>query len=61
MTEDQRRRVRRRARNRCEYCQLPQAAIRPRHQIEHVVAIQHGGGDEPSNLALACMYWKSQT
>lgn len=56
MTDDLRRRVRRRARNGCEYCRLPQAVIRPRHQVEHVVAIQHGGGDDAANLALACMH-----
>lgn len=56
MTDDLRRRIRRRARNRCEYCRLPQAAMRPRHQIEHIIAIQHGGDDDPSNLALACMH-----
>lgn len=56
MTDDLRRRVRRRARNRCEYCQLPQAAIRPRHQVDHIIASQHEGGDAPSNLALACIH-----
>lgn len=56
MTDDLRRRVRRRARNRCEYCRLPQAAVLPRHQVDHVIAIQHGGSDDASNLALACLY-----
>jgi hypothetical protein len=47
--------VRRRAGERCEYCHLPQAAVpfAPFH-IEHIVARQHGGSDDPSNLALAC-------
>jgi len=49
--------VRRRALSRCEYCRLPQSAapLAPFH-IEHIVARQHGGGDEPANLALACFH-----
>ena len=46
--------VRRRAENRCEYCLLPQAHSPFTHHIEHIVARQHGGGDEVNNLALAC-------
>jgi len=46
--------VRRRADNRCEYCLLPQAHSELTHHIEHIVAKQHGGGDEVENLALAC-------
>ncbi len=47
--------VRRRAKDRCEYCRLPQSAVQfaPFH-TEHIVARQHGGEDQPSNLALAC-------
>ncbi len=47
--------VRRRAKDRCEYCRLPQSAVAfaPFH-TEHIIARQHGGGDEQSNLALAC-------
>ncbi len=45
---------RRRADNRCEYCLLPQAHSELTHHIEHIVAKQHGGGDEVENLALAC-------
>ena len=47
--------VRQRAGNRCEYCRLHQ-----RHtpvftfHIEHIRAKQHGGTDDPVNLALAC-------
>jgi HNH endonuclease len=56
MTRDLQQRVRRRARYRCEYCQLPQSASRLRHQIDHIVADQHEGGDDPENLALACAH-----
>ena len=56
MTEDRARRVRRRARSRCEYCRIPQSAVRFRHQVDHIIAEQHEGGDEPSNLALACAH-----
>lgn len=46
--------VRQRARNRCEYCRLPQEFSAIRFHIEHVVARQHGGKDNADNLALAC-------
>ena len=47
--------VRRRAGNVCEYCRIPQEAtpLIPFH-IEHIVPKQHGGGDDPDQLALAC-------
>jgi 5-methylcytosine-specific restriction endonuclease McrA len=47
--------VRQRAGSRCEYCRLPEeASALGSLQIEHVVARQHGGTDDPDNLALAC-------
>jgi 5-methylcytosine-specific restriction endonuclease McrA len=47
--------VRDRAGNRCEYCGLPQSAIPYlTFPIDHIRAQQHGGSDDPSNLALAC-------
>lgn len=46
--------VRQRAANRCEYCGIAQEHIVARLQIEHVVARQHGGTDDSSNLALSC-------
>jgi HNH endonuclease len=46
--------VRRRAGNRCEYCLLQQEQSGLSHHVEHIVARQHGGSDDPDNLALAC-------
>lgn len=46
--------VRRRARERCEYCRLPAGASLLPLVIDHVIARQHGGSDDPANLALAC-------
>lgn len=50
-----RRKVRRRARDHCGYCRLPQAAapFLPFH-VEHIVATQQEHDDSPDNLALAC-------
>ena len=49
--------MRRRAANRCEYCQLPQEAT-PfiAFHVEHVIARQHldDGNDDPAGLAYAC-------
>lgn len=46
--------VRNRAGLRCEYCRLHQNYSELVHHIEHIVARQHGGSDDPENLALAC-------
>jgi HNH endonuclease len=46
--------VRRRAAERCEYCHLRQEDSELAHHVEHIVAKQHGGSDDPNNLALAC-------
>jgi hypothetical protein len=55
MDEEAKKFVRRRANHRCEYCRIHQR-IYPdfTFHIEHVVARQHGGGDDPDNLALSC-------
>ena len=47
--------VRRRAGHVCEYCRIPEQATPaiPFH-IEHTIAKQHGGDDDPDRLALAC-------
>ncbi len=46
--------VRRRARDRCEFCQLLQEFSELQFHIEHIIPRQHGGADDPENLALAC-------
>ena len=47
--------VRQRAGNRCEYCGIWQEHVPfALFHIEHIVPKKHGGGDDPSNLALAC-------
>jgi 5-methylcytosine-specific restriction endonuclease McrA len=49
--------VARRARNRCEYCGTAQTAdLFLRFHVEHILPRQHGGGDDDSNLALACFH-----
>lgn len=55
MDEATRQLVRTRAAGRCEYCRSHQDDEPfTRFQTEHVVARQHGGSDDESNLALAC-------
>ncbi len=51
--------VRERAGDRCEYCLYPQAQSETTHHVEHIVARQHFGGDDPGNLALACIHCNS--
>jgi hypothetical protein len=46
--------VRSRARNRCEYCCLPQWLDPLMFEIEHVLARKHHGETTLENLALAC-------
>jgi hypothetical protein len=46
--------VRKRARECCEYCQLPQAHHRAEFEIDHIIASKHGGATTESNLALSC-------
>lgn len=48
--------VRRRADDRCEYCLVSQAQDVSTLHVEHIVAKQHGGSDDLSNLALACIH-----
>jgi hypothetical protein len=43
-----------RAANRCEYCQIPQAASEAKLHVEHILATQHLKDDSLDNLALSC-------
>ena len=44
-----------RAGQRCEYCHIEQRqAPFALFHVDHVLSRQHGGNDEPENLALAC-------
>jgi hypothetical protein len=55
MAEPRHARIRRRAQHACEYCRLPQRASILPHQIDHIIAQQHMGSDEESNLCLCCL------
>ena len=48
--------VRQRAATRCEYCHFPEVHAALPFQIDHIIARQHGGGNDFANLALACLY-----
>lgn len=54
MTPSLRRKVRERAANRCEYCQLPQNLTVLPHQIDHIRPEKHHGRSSAENLCLAC-------
>jgi hypothetical protein len=49
-----RQQIRLRAKERCEYCLYPQDETAISHQIDHVIAKQHGGTDDMDNLCLCC-------
>jgi len=54
MTANLRSRVRKRARDRCEYCLIPLRHDALPGQLDHVIATQHGGHTLYRNLAFAC-------
>ena len=51
--------VRERAGGRCEYCHFPEAAAELSFQIDHIVAVKHGGDATEDNLAYACFFCNS--
>jgi hypothetical protein len=48
-----------RAKGRCEYCQMPQAADEDPFEIDHIIARKHVGATVTSNLCLSCLYCNS--
>ena len=50
-----RRLVEERAERRCEYCLFPKSSKIVKHEIEHILPVQHVGETEAGNLALACI------
>lgn len=50
-----RRRVRERAQDCCEYCLMPEMMGFASHEIDHIVAVKHGGETVEENLGLSCV------
>ena len=46
--------IRSRAGRRCEYCLIPEDLALIRHEVDHIVAVKHGGASDSDNLALCC-------
>ena len=44
-----------RARQRCEYCLIHQDVSIYSHEVDHIVALKHGGQTQADNLAVACL------
>lgn len=49
-----RERVRRRAAGRCEYCLTPDVVALVKHEVDHIIALKHGGLSDDGNLAQSC-------
>ena len=56
VSEILREQVRKRARNRCEYCLSHQNYVMEHLQIDHILPEAKGGGDDDENLCLACEF-----
>ena len=54
ITERMRHFVAVRAHHRCEYCLMHQDDMFVSFEVDHIVALKHGGGNELSNLAYTC-------
>lgn len=48
-----------RAKRRCEYCQMPQAADDATFEIDHIRSRKHHGPTAAGNLCLSCYYCNS--
>lgn len=47
--------VRDRAERKCEYCLVPESVALIEHQVDHIIALKHGGRTVAENLALCCV------
>lgn len=56
ISENIRKEVAERAKFSCEYCLFPDGYSHLRHQIDHIISVQHGGDTVLDNLAYACIY-----
>ena len=54
ISEPLRRLVQERAGYCCEYCQIPADVTFYAHEVDHVIALKHGGETIAENLAYAC-------
>jgi len=54
VTAEQRRRIREQAGDCCEYCRIAGDDRYVSFEIDHIVALKHGGSDDDDNLCLAC-------
>jgi len=59
MATSRRQLVRERARDQCEYCQLPQAFTSLPHEQDHIRPQKHHGPTTLQNLCWACAYCNS--
>ncbi|MBN3871248.1 HNH endonuclease signature motif containing protein [Nostoc sp. JL33] len=50
-----RRLVTQRASARCEYCRIYQNFSIYTHEVDHIIAVKHGGETTADNLALSCL------
>jgi len=44
-----------RARQRCEYCLIHEGVSIYSHEVDHIIALKHGGQTQADNLAVACL------
>jgi len=54
LSEHIRKKVAFRAAYACEYCRVKEIYSFLPFQVDHIISIKHGGGDELANLAYAC-------
>jgi hypothetical protein len=54
ISQAQRREVRARANQRCEYCRMPEWALLAGCEVDHIISRKHEGITDVSNLALSC-------